>query len=402
MQWKNKRVLITGITGFVGSHLGQYLVSNGAQVYGLVRQNTDRSSRIINHEYDSKIQKIEGDILQSNDVQIAIKQSDPEFIFHLAGQSFVPKSVEDPKNTYMINSIGTLNILEAVRIMKIDTRFVFAGTSEEYGMVFASKTQYSKFLDRFGAVFPKPNYFPELPIKEDNPLRPMSPYAVAKVQGDYMTRNYAMTWDINAMVSRAFNHEGLGRGKMFVTSIIAEQVAGILKGTANSINIGNVNCFRDWSHISDIVSGYCIIAQNGKKGEVYNQGSECTTSILTYILTALQKCNISIYRIESIRNSKIIDYPMEINKSPIWDCNFEKTKVDHLMLEGKLSFNLFDEGIRIITDSDPVSIVFDQSRYRSLEVPILLSNTSRLKKIGFRHDKNINYLINEQMQRFNI
>ena len=93
---------------------------------------------------------------------------------------------------------------------------------------------------------------------------------------------------------------------------------------------------------------------------------------------------------------------MEINKSPIWDCNFEKTKVDHLMLEGKLSFNLFDEGIRIITDSDPVSIVFDQSRYRSLEVPILLSNTSRLKKIGFRHDKNINYLINEQMQRFNI
>ena len=134
-------------------------------------------------------------------------------------------------------------------------------------------------------MFPEPKQLPELPIKESNPLRPMSPYAVAKVSGDYMTRNYAMNWGLHAMVSRAFNHEGSGRGKMFVTSIIAKQVTSIINGFDDSIIIGNVNSFRDWSHVSDIVSGDCIIAKNGRPGEVYNQGSESACSILTYILT---------------------------------------------------------------------------------------------------------------------
>ena len=106
------------------------------------------------------------------------------------------------------------------------------------------------------------------------------------------------------MVSRAFNHEGSGRGKMFVTSIIAKQVTSIINGIDDSIIIGNVNSFRDWSHVSDIVSGYCIIAQNGRPGEVYNQGSERTSSILSYILSALHKSGMEIYRIESLQNNQ--------------------------------------------------------------------------------------------------
>ena len=401
MSWKNKRILITGITGFVGSHLGNHLAKEGATVYGLCRKDPDNRLTKTRREINGKIKIIEGDILNPNSLELAINESEPEFIFHLAGQSFVPTSVEDPKNTYMVNSVGTLNILESTRLMKLDSRFVFAGTSEEYGMVFASQEQYTEFQSRFGNVFPEPSQFPELPIKESNPLRPMSPYAVAKVSGDYMTRNYAMNWGLHAMVSRAFNHEGSGRGKMFVTSIIAKQVTSIINGIDDSIIIGNVNSFRDWSHVSDIVSGYCIIAQNGRPGEVYNQGSERTSSILSYILTALHKSGMEIYRIESLQNNKIVDHPMQITKTPIWNCNFEKTKVDYLMLTEGLSFDLSDQGIRVITSSGTVSILFDSSRYRPLEVPILLSDTSRLKQIGFRPEKTIDYIISEQLNKFN-
>ena len=402
MSWKNKRILITGITGFVGSHLGNHLTKAGAQVYGLCRKDSNNRLATTKPEVTSKIEIIEGDILNPKSLELAFNESEPEFIFHLAGQSFVPTSVEDPKNTYLINSIGTLNILESARIKKLDSRFVFAGTSEEYGMVFASPQQYRDFQSRFGNVFPEPKQFPELPIKESNPLRPMSPYAVAKVSGDYMTRNYAMNWGLHAMVSRAFNHEGNGRGKMFVTSIIAKQVTSIINGIGDSIIIGNVNSFRDWSHVSDIVSGYCIIAKNGRPGEVYSQGSESACSILTYILTALHKSGMEIYRIESLQNNKIVDYPMEITKTPIWNCNFNKTKVDDLMLNEGLSFDLSDQGIRVITSSRTISILFDSSRYRALEVPILLSDTSRLKQIGFCPEKTVDYIISEQLNNFKL
>jgi len=144
-----------------------------------------------------------------------------------------------------INCIGTLNLLETVRIKDSDAVIVFAGSSEEYGLVISSEKQYERIKASGRTVFPEPEKIPELPIKETNPLRPMSPYAVSKVYGDHLFRNYYHSYGLKTIVSRAFNHEGAGRGKMFVTSNIALQVMKLKFGETDKIKIGNVNAFRD-------------------------------------------------------------------------------------------------------------------------------------------------------------
>jgi GDPmannose 4,6-dehydratase len=113
------------------------------------------------------------------------------------------------------NCAGTANLLEAIRLKDIDPAVVFAGTSEEYGLVISSEVQYERALEKYGSIFPEPERIPELPITEENPLRPMSPYAVSKVYGDYLMRDYYHSYGMKTVVSRGFNHEGAGRGAMF-------------------------------------------------------------------------------------------------------------------------------------------------------------------------------------------
>ena len=173
----------------------------------------------------------------------------------------------------MMNCIGTANLLDAVRIKDQNPKIVFAGSSEEYGLIISSPEQYQQAKKQYGTIFPEPSTIPETPIKETNPLRPMSPYAVSKVHGDYLMRNYYHSYGLNTVVSRAFNHEGAGRGLMFVTSVVTNQIMKLKFEEINKITIGNVNAFRDWSHVKDIVNGYMLLAENGNSGEVYNQGS---------------------------------------------------------------------------------------------------------------------------------
>lgn len=399
MSWKNKRVLVTGINGFVGGYLADFLVREGAVVYGLIRRRAEGGTpeNIRYHRLDGLVTLVEGDILDLTTLASALDVSQPEVIFHLAAQTYVPRSFQHPTDTYGTNILGTLNLLEAMRLKRLLATVVWAGSSEEYGLVFASNEQYQKAKQRYSGLFPEPRQIPELPIREDNPLRPMSPYAVSKVSCDFMMRNYYHAYGMKTIVSRAFNHEGAGRGSMFVTSVVANQVARLMLQKGDKILIGDVNAFRDWSHVRDIVKGYALLAERGIPGEVYNQGSQRTNSVLTYILLALQEAGYQIEKIETMKRGKVVREPLQMDNDGAWGMPFEKSKVDGTLLNGELSFDLEDVGIRISTDKGEVPVYFDPSRFRPAEVPILLSDISKFGKVGFSIQHSLKDIVRDQL-----
>jgi len=402
MNWEGKNVLITGIGGFVGSYLGESLLKDGANVYGLIRRRADGAQikNLNDRGIGDEITGIGGDLTDITSLANALDESDPDFIFHLAAQSFVPRSFENSQETQQINCIGTANLLDAVRIKDINAKTVFAGSSEEYGLVIASEDHYQNAKNKYGAVFPEPESIPEVPIKESNPLRPMSPYAVSKVYGDFLMRNYYHSYGMDNVVSRAFNHEGAGRGPMFVTSVITNQIMKLKFGEADKVTIGNVNAFRDWSHVKDIVNGYMLLAEKGKSGEVYNQGSMRTNSVLSYILLGLKEAGWNIDKIETFNHEKVIKEPVSVDDSKIFGIDFEKTLVDKMMLEGELEYALKDKGIYAYTDKGKLAIEFNPDRFRPAEVPILLSNTEKIEKLGAKIEYKLNDIIKDQLNYY--
>ncbi len=402
MTWNGKNVLITGISGFAGSYLTRYLIDEGAHIYGLIRRRADGSipKNIREKNIQNSITFLEGNLEDISGMATALDASEPDVIFHLAAQSFVPRSFTHPIETAQINSIGTNNLLEAVRLKDYDPTIIFAGSSEEYGLVFSSVEQYNQMKESYGTIFPEPISIPEVPISETNPLRPMSPYAVSKVYGDHLMRNYYYTYGTKAIVSRAFNHEGAGRGIMFVTSVITNQVAQLAAGDRKEITIGNVNAFRDWSHVMDTVQGYCLLAEKGLPGDVYNQGSMRTTSVLSYILLSLESAGIPVDTIETVKNGKIVANPTEMDESTIFGVQFAKTEVDRMMLEGELDFSLSDSGITVHSGTRRIPIVFDPERFRPAEVPILFSDTTKIEKLGFETSYSVPDIVGDQLNYY--
>ncbi|WP_343089337.1 GDP-mannose 4,6-dehydratase [Methanocalculus natronophilus] len=402
MSWNNKNVLITGISGFAGSYLARHLIDQGADIFGLVRRRADGylPHNIREKNVANGITFIEGNLEDITGMATALDISEPDVIFHLAAQSFVPRSFSHPIETAQINSIGTNNLLEAVRLKDCDPRIIFAGSSEEYGLVFSSEEQYQRMKAVHGTIYPEPTSIPEVPIKETNPLRPMSPYAVSKVYGDHLMRNYFYTYGTKAIVSRAFNHEGAGRGMMFVTSVITNQVAKLISGEIKEITIGNVNAFRDWSHVIDTIHGYCLLAEKGLPGDVYNQGSMRTTSVLSYILLSLESAGIPVDKIETVRNSKVISEPTMRDSSAVFGVPFEKTKVDRMMLAGEIDFSAEDGGITVYSGARKIPIVFDPDRFRPAEVPILFSDTTKIQKLGFSTKFSVDDIVRDQLNYY--
>ncbi|KAF5074453.1 GDP-mannose 4,6-dehydratase [anaerobic digester metagenome] len=402
MNWKDKNVLITGIGGFAGSYLAKELVSREANVYGLIRRRADGTTakNIIDRRISNEVNLIEGDLIDITSLTNALDHSQPDYIFHLAAQSFVERSFDNSQETQNINCIGTSNLLEAVRIKDSDTKIVFAGSSEEYGLVLSSQEQYEKAKKDYGTIFPEPEVIPEVPITETNPLRPMSPYAVSKVYGDYLMRNYYHSYGLDTVVSRAFNHEGAGRGIMFVTSVVTNQIMKLKSGESDRIVIGNLNSLRDWSHVKDIVQGYLLLAEKGQAGEVYNQGSMRTNSVLSYILLGLEEAGWDVNRIETFKGDKQIQDPNEMDNSSIYGVKFPKTKVDQLILEGQLEYTLEDKGIKVNTTHGDVTIEFNPDRFRPAEVPILFADTKKIQSIGSKIDYTLNDILKDQLNYF--
>ena len=403
MSLKNKRILVTGVSGFVGSHMVRHLLDQGASVFGLFKRRAD-GSLPQNLEYmgiEKQVELLEGDLRDISSLAFALDQAKPDVIFHLAAQSFIPRSFSHPWETMEINFLGTVNLLEAVRAKNINPTTVFAGSSEEYGLAIISQHQYQQAINKYGVVFPEPERIPELPLTETNPLRPLSPYAVSKVSCDHLMRNYHSSYGMKTIVSRGFNHEGAGRGIMFVTSAITRQVMKLKRGEIDKLIIGNVNAFRDWSHVSDIVKGYCLLAEQGKSGEVYVQGSQRTNSVLSYLLLSLEAAGYTVEKIQTIKKGdKVIDNPTEIGNSEAFGLRFETTKVDKLLLEHKLEFHTSDIGIKVTTSKGGVTVEFDQEKFRPADVPILLSGTAKIQKLGFQISYGLKDIINDQLNYY--
>lgn len=402
MDWNDKNVLITGISGFVGSNLAKDLIKKNINVFGLIRGKSDGkfANNLVDQNLLNNVNLIEGDLTDITSIATCLDLSQPDYIFHLAAQSFVPRSFQNPLETQQINCLGTSNLLEALRIKDINPKVIFAGSSEEYGLVISSENQFQRAKNEYGSIFPEPENIPELPIKETNPLRPMSPYAVSKVYGDYLMRNYYHSYGMDTVVSRAFNHEGAGRGLMFVTSVITNQIMKLKLGELDKITIGNINAFRDWSHVNDIINGYLLLADKGKSGEVYNQGSMRTNSVLSYILLGLENAGWKIDSITTLNIEKFIENPTEPENSKIFGINFEKTLLDRMLLENEIKYTLDDKGIIVNTGNDKIKIEFNPKRFRPAEVPILLSDTQKIQKIGTAIKYSLKEIINDQLNYF--
>ena len=399
MDWNDTNVLITGVSGFVGSYLARDLVDKGACVYGLIRRRADGTipKNIAHKNIEHAITFVEAGLEDISGLAHAIDTSEPDYIFHLAAQSFVPRSFTHPLETAQTNGIGTINLLEAVRQKEADPVMVFAGTSEEYGLVISSEEQLALLKSKYGSVFPEPERIPEVPITENNPLRPMSPYATSKVYGDYLFRNYYFTYGLKGIVSRAFNHEGAGRGIQFVTSVVTNQVTQLKQGEIDQISIGNVNAFRDWSHIDDVIEGYQLIARKGQHGNVYNLGSNRTTSVLSYLLYSIEASGHEIREITTIKTGKRVMTPLKVDNSQSFGVSFEKTKIDRMILANEISFGIEDGGILVKTEGPDIRICFDPQRFRPSEVPILFADITKIQRLGYQVRHHIKDIIGDQM-----
>lgn len=251
------RVLITGITGFVGSHLADYLLGleKKPEVYGLCRWRSPREN--LERVYD-QVTLMEGDLFDLGGLVRTLKQAKPDVIFHLAAQSYVVSSFNSPVHTLWSNVIGTTNLLEAVRILEIDPLIHICSSSEVYGQVSEA----------------------DIPIKEDCPFRPASPYAVSKVGEDMVAYQYWLSYGIRTLRTRMFTHTGPRRGDVFAMSFFAKQIAAAeLKLREPVIRVGNLKSVRTFCDVRDAVRAYWLLISKCPPGEVYNIGGNRTMTI---------------------------------------------------------------------------------------------------------------------------
>jgi GDPmannose 4,6-dehydratase len=233
-----KTALITGITGQDGSYLAELLLEKGYEVHGIVRRasliNTDR----IDHIYDS-ITLHYGDLTDSTNLVRIIQQVQPDEIYNLGAQSHVKVSFETPEYTGQVDALGTLRILEAVRLLGMENsvRIYQASTSELYGLV------------------------QEIPQKETTPFYPRSPYGVAKLYGYWIVKNYRESYGLHASSGILFNHESPRRGETFVTRKITRGLSRISTGKQDILYLGNLNAKRDWGHAKDFVEAMWMMLQ---------------------------------------------------------------------------------------------------------------------------------------------
>ena len=274
---KNKVALITGITGQDGSYLAELLLSKSYEVHGLRRRtslfNTGRIDHLFKdiHEDNNNFFLHYGDMTDSSSLIQVINKTQPDEIYNLAAQSHVAVSFEEPEYTANSDALGTLRILEAIRILGLEkkTKFYQASTSELYGLV------------------------QEMPQKETTPFYPRSPYAAAKLYAYWITINYREAYNIYACNGILFNHESTRRGEIFVTRKITRGLAQIKLGKQKCLYLGNLDAKRDWGHAKDYVEAMWLMLQQDKPVDlVIATGKQY--SVRDFIEVAANEINISI------------------------------------------------------------------------------------------------------------
>src|SRR3989304_178176 len=283
-------VLITGVTGFVGSHLAQYLLSRNQKVWGTYHSGNFQNLESFRHH----IRLLRCDLTDFRHILDLLRKLKPEQIYHLAATSSVGQSFSDPLGVYCVNFLGTLNWLGGARQLNLAARVLVTGSSEMYGK-----------------VGPK-----NLPLRETQPLNPVSPYGVSKAACDMLAYQYFLNYGLETIRVRAFNHIGPRQTLGFVIPDFVSQVAKIqLRMQEPVLTVGNLAVKRDFSDVRDIVRGYYLLMQKDNPGEAYNLASGKVFS-LREILGIL--CQLTASKIKlKIRFSKmrVTDIPVLVGDS---------------------------------------------------------------------------------------
>ncbi|MDR2268371.1 MAG: GDP-mannose 4,6-dehydratase [Holosporaceae bacterium] len=284
-----KKALITGITGQDGSYLAEFLLSKGYEVHGIKRRASSFNTHRINHLYqdrhkNAKFKLYYGDLTDSTCLIRLIQETQPDEIYNLAAQSHVKVSFDCPEYTANADGLGTLRILEALRILKMEKRAKFyqASTSELYGFV------------------------QETPQSEKTPFYPRSPYACAKLYSYWITVNYREAYDMFAVNGILFNHESPRRGETFVTRKITRAASRIKLGLEEKLYLGNLDAKRDWGHAQDYVEGMWLVLQQDKP-EDFVLATGVITSVRDFCSRAFNEIGIDIEFSGSGINEKGID-----------------------------------------------------------------------------------------------
>lgn len=238
------RVLITGVSGFVGGHMVDLLRAEApqAEIVGLDSRPGNRARAL-------GIEIVKADLQDPVSVRQALEQVRPDRLVHLAAQSSPQRSWEDPAGTLKTNLLGLLHLLEAARTLSLEPRLLVVGSAEEYGLV-------------------QPH---EMPLREEAPLRPTSPYAVSKVAQGFLALQYALSLGLPIVRTRTFHHTGPRRGEQFAESSFARQLAEIEAGRRPPwVEVGNLDAVRDFTDVRDVVRAYWALLDRGAPGEVYN------------------------------------------------------------------------------------------------------------------------------------
>jgi GDPmannose 4,6-dehydratase len=272
-----KKALITGITGQDGSYLAELLINKGYIVHGIKRRSSLINTYRIDHLYQDPHQKKKnlilhhGDLTDSTSLIRIVQETLPDEIYNLAAQSHVAVSFEEPEYTANSDALGTLRILEAIRILKLEkkTKFYQASTSELYGLV------------------------KETPQNENSTFYPRSPYAVAKLYSYWIVKNYREAYDMFACNGILFNHESPVRGETFVTRKITRALARIKLGMQKTLYLGNLNAMRDWGHAKDYVEAQWLMLQQDKP-EDFVIATGKNYSVRDFINLAAKFCDLEI------------------------------------------------------------------------------------------------------------
>ncbi|MBE7472214.1 MAG: GDP-mannose 4,6 dehydratase [Anaerolineae bacterium] len=262
------RALITGITGFAGGHLAQTLLDRGDEVLGMARDAGQGLTHL-----SREIKPVIVDLRDPLAVDTLLRETQPDAIYHLAGQAFVPLAWADPWMTLENNIRPQLNILEAMVRQKSGARLLIVASNEVYGRVRAD----------------------ELPVKEDTPLRPNNPYGVSKVAQDILGLQYFLSHGVDVIRVRAFNHIGPRQSPVFVAASFAKQLAEIEAGLVEPVlRVGNLEAKRDFTDVRDVMRAYALLVQYADPGEAYNIGAGEAHSIQSLLDILLSYTNVKV------------------------------------------------------------------------------------------------------------
>ena len=281
------RILITGCTGFAGSHLVEQCRFRypQAELFGVTGHQTFHTVT----PSMSDVKLLVADITREEAIRQVVAMSQPDLIIHLAAQSSISASWRDPFGTLEVNAGGVIHLLEALRSEQLTPRIVLVGSGEQYGMVHPE----------------------DIPIREECPFRPANPYAVSKVTQDFYGYQYFVAYGLPILRARPFNHFGPRQASTFVIANFARQIALIeAKRTESVLSIGNLEAWRDFLPVEDVVAAYLAIAEQGQPGEAYNIGSGQARSIKEILDLLLTFARVPIQLLEDPARLRPIDVPL--------------------------------------------------------------------------------------------